>query len=102
MITVYFLKNIDFNYHKYKIMNIYLHSLFNDNNYQFYLILRITWLRFRLYFVNKFNWKKMEEKKDKKINSKQIFENTTTITIVHDGQEYQLRITKANKLILTK
>ena len=44
----------------------------------------------------------MEEKKDKKINSKEIFENTTTITIVHDGQEYQLRITKANKIILTK
>lgn len=39
---------------------------------------------------------------DKKINSEEIFENTTTITIVHDGQEYQLRITKANKLILTK
>ena len=44
----------------------------------------------------------MEEKKDKKINSNEIFDNTTTITIVHDGQEYQLRITKANKLILTK
>lgn len=70
-----------------------------DNNYQFYLILRITSLRFHLYFVNKFNWKKME---DKKINSEEIFENATTITIVHDGQEYQLRITKSNKLILTK
>jgi hemin uptake protein HemP len=44
----------------------------------------------------------MEDKKDKKLNSKEIFENTTTIIIVHDGQEYQLRITKANKLILTK
>ena len=80
----------------------YYFHVFNDNNYQFYLILRITSLRFHLYFVSKFNWKKMEEKKDKKINSKEIFENTTTITIVHDGQEYQLRITKANKLILTK
>ena len=44
----------------------------------------------------------MENKKDKKINSKEIFENGTTITIIHDNQEYQLRITKANKLILTK
>ena len=83
-------------------MKKYYFHFFYDNNYQFYLILRITWLIFRLYFVNKFNWKKMENKKDKKINSKEIFENTTTITIVHDGQEYQLRITKANKLILTK
>lgn len=40
--------------------------------------------------------------KEKKINSKEIFENLSTITIVHEGQEYQLRITKANKLILTK
>ena len=39
---------------------------------------------------------------DKKINSEEIFENATTITIVHDGQAYQLRITKSNKLILTK
>lgn len=44
----------------------------------------------------------MKERKDKKIDSKEIFDSTTTITIVHDGQEYQLRITKANKLILTK
>ncbi len=44
----------------------------------------------------------MEEKKDIKINSKEIFKNVNTITIVHEGQEYQLRITKANKLILTK
>jgi hemin uptake protein HemP len=42
------------------------------------------------------------EKKDKKIDSKEIFDKTSTITIIHDGQEYQLRITKANKLILTK
>lgn len=44
----------------------------------------------------------MEDKKDKKIDSKEIFNSTNTITIVHEGQEYQLRITKANKLILTK
>lgn len=42
------------------------------------------------------------ENKEKKIDSKEIFEDTTIITIVHEGQEYQLRITKANKLILTK
>lgn len=42
------------------------------------------------------------EEKEKKIDSKDIFEHKTIITIVHDGQEYQLRITKANKLILTK
>lgn len=42
------------------------------------------------------------EKKEKKITSEEIFENSTVITIIHDGQEYQLRITKANKLILTK
>ena len=44
----------------------------------------------------------MQEIKDKKIESKDIFKEANTITIVHDGQEYQLRITKANKLILTK
>ncbi|AXX94550.1 MULTISPECIES: hemin uptake protein HemP [Arcobacter] len=44
----------------------------------------------------------MKEKKDKKIDSKEIFNQTNIITIVHDGQEYHLRITKANKLILTK
>lgn len=42
------------------------------------------------------------ENKEKKIDTKEIFEDTTIITIVHEGQEYQLRITKANKLILTK
>ncbi len=44
----------------------------------------------------------MQEIKDKKIESKEIFKESNTITIIHDGQEYQLRITKANKLILTK
>lgn len=42
------------------------------------------------------------ENKEKKIDTKEIFEDTTIITIIHEGQEYQLRITKANKLILTK
>jgi hemin uptake protein HemP len=44
----------------------------------------------------------MQEKKDKKINSKEIFGNTSIIIIIHCGYEYQLRITKENKLILTK
>jgi len=44
----------------------------------------------------------MEEKKDKKIDTKEIFDNSSVVVIIHDGQEYQLRITKANKLILTK
>ncbi|PLY05197.1 MAG: hemin uptake protein HemP [Arcobacter sp.] len=44
----------------------------------------------------------MIEKNDKKINSKEIFSDKNVITIIHDGQEYHLRITKANKLILTK
>jgi hemin uptake protein HemP len=42
------------------------------------------------------------EKKERKIDSKEIFIQSNIITIVHDGQEYQLRVTKANKLILTK
>ena len=39
---------------------------------------------------------------DKKLKSKDIFKDSKIITIIHDEQEYQLRITKANKLILTK
>lgn len=39
---------------------------------------------------------------ERKIESKKIFDQSKVITIIHDGQEYQLRITKANKLILTK
>lgn len=37
-----------------------------------------------------------------KIESKKIFNQSKIVTIIHDGQEYQLRVTKANKLILTK
>ena len=43
-----------------------------------------------------------EENKDKKIESKDIFQKVKTIEIKHDGQSYFLKITKANKLILTK
>ena len=44
----------------------------------------------------------MKENKDKKIDSKEIFDKEKTIEIKHDGQSYFLKITKANKLILTK
>ncbi len=44
----------------------------------------------------------MKENKDKKIDSKEIFDKEKTIEIKHDGQSYYLKITKANKLILTK
>ena len=44
----------------------------------------------------------MENKKDKILDSKKIFEDNKTIQIIHDGQSYYLKITKANKLILTK
>ena len=45
---------------------------------------------------------KVKENKDKKIESKEIFDKEKTIEILHDGQSYYLKITKANKLILTK
>jgi len=38
----------------------------------------------------------------KNIDSKDIFKDKNTVVIIHDGQEYYLRITKSNKLILTK
>ena len=36
------------------------------------------------------------------IDSVALFRGHGEIVILHDGQEYRLRITKANKLILTK
>jgi len=44
----------------------------------------------------------VKENKDKQIESKEIFDKEKTIEIKHDGQLYYLKITKANKLILTK
>ena len=44
----------------------------------------------------------MKEKKEMKVDSKDIFQKEKTIEIKHDGQSYFLKITKANKLILTK
>ncbi|WP_226896419.1 hemin uptake protein HemP [Poseidonibacter ostreae] len=49
----------------------------------------------------KYNGNTMEIN-EKKIESKEIFDQSKIVTIIHDGQEYQLRVTKANKLILTK
>ncbi len=43
----------------------------------------------------------MKNKKEK-IDTKEIFSDSNIITIIHQGQEYQLRITKSDKLILTK
>jgi len=40
--------------------------------------------------------------KEKEIQSADLFEKDKTVTITHNGQSYCLRITKANKLILTK
>jgi hemin uptake protein HemP len=45
---------------------------------------------------------KVKENKDKQINSKEIFDKEKSVEIKHDGQSYYLKITKANKLILTK
>jgi hemin uptake protein HemP len=44
----------------------------------------------------------LEENKNKYLDSKEIFDKERTIEIKHDGQSYYLKITKANKLILTK
>lgn len=44
----------------------------------------------------------MKEETDKQLSSKDIFKEEKTIEIIHEGQIYFLKITKANKLILTK
>ena len=44
----------------------------------------------------------MKETTETKIESKDIFLKEKSIEIKHDGQSYLLKITKANKLILTK
>lgn len=40
--------------------------------------------------------------KPRTVDSKQLFVGTKTLFIQHGDQQYQLRITKENKLILTK
>lgn len=37
-----------------------------------------------------------------KIDSKQLFTSSNVVLIVHNNQTYTLRVTKENKLILTK
>lgn len=44
----------------------------------------------------------MNEEENKKIDSTILFKNQKSIKIFHNGQLYYLKITKANKLILTK
>jgi len=38
----------------------------------------------------------------RRLDSAALFQRAREIVIVHGGQEYRLRITKADKLILTK
>jgi hemin uptake protein HemP len=38
----------------------------------------------------------------RRLSSASLFEGREVVVIVHGGQEYRLRITKADKLILTK
>ena len=38
----------------------------------------------------------------KRINSTDLMQNARSIIVLHHGEEYLLRITKAGKLILTK
>ena len=41
-------------------------------------------------------------KRPKRISSKDLFTGEIEVIIEHDNQEYRLRITRQNKLILTK
>jgi hemin uptake protein HemP len=45
---------------------------------------------------------KEKENKHKEIDSKDIFDKKKVIEIKHNGHSYFLKITKINKLILTK
>ncbi|BBP45405.1 hypothetical protein THMIRHAS_07780 [Thiosulfatimonas sediminis] len=45
---------------------------------------------------------KMGLEKPKVVNSQQLLAGTKTLVIQHGDQQYQLRVTKENKLILTK
>jgi hemin uptake protein HemP len=44
----------------------------------------------------------VKENKDKQLDTKEIFDKEKVIKIKHEDQLYYLKITKANKLILTK
>jgi hemin uptake protein HemP len=43
-----------------------------------------------------------EPRTDRRVPSAALFQGRREIIIVHQGQEYRLRITRADKLILTK
>ena len=43
-----------------------------------------------------------EPTRDRQVPSAALFQGRREIIIVHHGQEYRLRITRADKLILTK
>jgi hemin uptake protein HemP len=43
-----------------------------------------------------------EPPEPRRIDSPTLFDRRREVVIVHQGQEYRLRITKADKLILTK
>lgn len=43
-----------------------------------------------------------ERRGPRRIDSPALFRGDREVVIVHQGQEYRLRITKADKLILTK
>jgi hemin uptake protein HemP len=43
-----------------------------------------------------------ERRAPRRIDSPTLFDGNREVVIVHQGQEYRLRITRADKLILTK
>jgi hemin uptake protein HemP len=43
-----------------------------------------------------------ERARPRRIDSPALFHGEREVVIIHQGQEYRLRITKADKLILTK
>lgn len=42
------------------------------------------------------------DNKPRVIDSSQLFDRHHTVTILHQGEQYTLRLTASNKLILTK
>jgi len=52
--------------------------------------------------VSSNNRSSQKTKRPKRISSKDLFAGDIEVIIEHDRQEYRLRITRQNKLILTK
>lgn len=52
--------------------------------------------------VSSNNHSSQKTKRPKRISSKDLFTGDIEVIIEHDRQEYRLRITRQNKLILTK